>query len=69
MLYMAAHHSLFKEQPHWTNAANRADYPINVTLATRYHVGGTRDLIISVLKDMGVWEKCNKDFKRVYKPE
>lgn len=69
MLYMAAHHSLFKEDPYITNTAHRADYPINAILSNRYRVRGTKNTIIPILKEMGIWKRCQQRFIKLYQPK
>jgi hypothetical protein len=62
--YLAAHHSLLNGQVK-TIPYRSAQAVVGDALAARYHVAGVNSLeTVSVLKGLGLWPECLKEFDR-----
>jgi hypothetical protein len=67
IVYMAAYHSLFSDERILTGARHSADRIVNSVLDNRYRVTKlAKDESISILKRLGLWEKCRNRHRRLY---
>lgn len=67
LMYMACHHTFFKQRPEKTPAKSNAETVLNSILVHRYKIGfDDKKEALLLAKKMNLWKRCLNEYEKIY---